>query len=221
MINKLATVKLATPKLKLKHISSPARFFFFFLLFTFKHFYSCMFSYKSIPVSFFVWLSVSADISLNYSWILQQWHHCVSFHALWSLDVCHCAFCLCTCGCVVNCSIKTSHCVPTARLFLSCFREEGKTGRIWGDKSIGSGRTSPIIHNIMTAWCWLPRSDGSTRVWKQQTAVCSTSFWKAVSCEVDRHETCLSKLFYQYCVGRSQRHLGFLWGSVCTISNRG
>lgn len=34
---------------------------------------------------------------------------------------------------------KKSHCVTTARLVLSCFRGEGKTGRIRGDMSIGSG----------------------------------------------------------------------------------
>lgn len=47
--------------------------------------------------------------------------------------------CLCECVCSWFNKKKKSHCVTTARLVLSCFGGEGKTGRIRGDMSIGSG----------------------------------------------------------------------------------
>lgn len=81
----------------------------------------CLFA--QMPDSVFLVWSVSTNISLNHSWILQQWHHCISPHAFRSLHVCLCVSCLCM---LVRCSIKTSHCVPTARLLLSCFRGDGK-----------------------------------------------------------------------------------------------
>ncbi len=47
---------------------------------------------------------------------------------------------------LVHCSIKKSHCVTAARLVPSCFRGEGKTGRIRGGMSIGRGRASLKLH---------------------------------------------------------------------------
>lgn len=97
---------------------------------------------------FVAWLSVSADVSLNYSWISKQWHHCTSYRVPWSSDVClRGVFCLSMCVCA--CSLfnkKQSHCVTTARLVPSCFRGEGKTGRSRGGMSIGRGRASLKLH---------------------------------------------------------------------------
>lgn len=87
------------------------------------------------------WVSVSTDNSSTHSWILKQWHHCASYHTPWSSDACLCVFLFCVCADVfVRRSIKKYHCVTRARLVPSCFRGEGKTGRIRGGMSMHSSR---------------------------------------------------------------------------------
>lgn len=78
-----------------------------------------------------------------------------------SVSVC---FCLCMFECC--CSIKKSHCVTTARLVPSCFRGEGKIGRIRGGMFIGRGRASLELHTsiegIVSKQCmllWLSHAD--------------------------------------------------------------
>lgn len=108
---------------------------------------------------FCTWLCVNASLCALCVVVCQHCHFpksLLDIPTMASLYVLSCAMItrclsLCVCVCVrvnvfVHSSIKKSHCATTARLVLSCFREEGKTGRIRGDMSIGRGRTSFRIH---------------------------------------------------------------------------
>lgn len=118
-------------------------------------------------------------ISLNHSWIFQQWHHCMSFHVLRSLDVCLCVFCFCVwlgvCVCVnvfVHGSIKKKK-VPlcynsTSRSVMLRGRRQDRANQGW------------YVHR---QWeCLTENTYGIKRNWKQAGHVALINMlvlWKA------------------------------------------
>lgn len=140
------------------------------------------------PCVFFARASVSTDVSLNHSWMFKQWHHCMCYQVPWSSDACLCVFFVCACANVfVRCSIKKSHCVTAAHLLPSCFRGEGKTGRIRGGMSISRGRAPLKLHTSMkrngSAKCMLLGLGWNaeiSRCWEKKKArcICRECLWQ-------------------------------------------